>query len=226
LGSKIVEKKLQFAYKKTRLMPGKLPSEDIQNEFVSWYENAITQAMEEKIHLLFYDPVHQLHNTINQKCWQAKGGANTVVLQSNTGRKRITILGAINPVNYDLTSIVLEGMVDKDVTNVAIKNIRENYSDGKKVIIIMDNAKYNRAYQVQDYAKSLNIEIKFLPPYAPNLNLIERVWKFLKSKLKNKYIENFEDFREWIMSFCKNFKNYENEITKIISSRIQILKAV
>ncbi len=207
-------------------MLGNLPSEEVQNEFVSWYGNTIKEAIDGKIHLLFYDPVYQLHNTINQKCWQEKGGKNTVVLKSNTGRKRIKILGAINPANYDFTSLVLEGMVDKDVTNVAIWSIREKYSDGKQIVIVMDNAKYNRAYQVQDYARSLNIDIKFLPPYAPNLNLIERVWKFLKSKLKNKYIENFEDFREWIMSFCKNFKNYENEITKIISSRIQILKAV
>lgn len=182
--------------------------------------------MEGKLHFLFYDPVHQLHNTINQKCWQGKGGDNTIVLKSNTGRKRITILGALNPINYDLTSIVIEGMVDKEVTNFTIKNIRETYSDGKPIIIVMDNAKYNRAYSVQNYAKTLGIIIKYLPPYAPNLNLVERVWRFLKSELKNKYIENFEDFKEWIMNFCKNFKIYENEMKTIISNKIQILKAV
>jgi hypothetical protein len=151
----------------------------VQKEFVSWYENAYKDAVDGKIHLLFYDPVHQLHNTINQKCWQAKGSDNTIVLRSNTGRKRLTILGALNPVNYNLTSILLEGMVDKDVTKAALKSLRCTYDDGIPIIIIMDNAKYNRAYLVQDYAKTLGIEIKYLPPYAPNLNLIERIWKFL-----------------------------------------------
>ncbi len=135
-------------------------------------------------------------------------------------------MGAINPIDYQFTSITLEGMVDKEVTNVTLKNIRESYDDGKEIVVIMDNAKYNRAYIVQDYAKKLNINIKYLPPYCPNLNLIERVWKFLKKKLKNKYIEKFEDFKIWINNFCKNFDLYQNEISKIVSDKIQIIKAV
>ena len=66
-----------------------------------------------------------------------------------------------------------------------LDNIREMYNDKKRIVLIMDNAAYNRAYEVQNHASKLGIEIKYLPPYAPNLNLIERIWKFLKSKLKN-----------------------------------------
>ncbi len=197
----------------------------IQEEFIDWYGKELLKSKEGKTHLLFYDPVHQLHNTINGKCWQAKGGQNTIVLPSNTGRKRITILGAISPVNHKFTSITLEGMVDKEVTIEVLKNIRETYNDEKEIIIIMDNAKYNRAYVVQDIAKKLNITIKFLPPYSPNLNLIERVWKFLKKKLKNKYIEKFEDFKLWINDFCKNFDEFKSEVSKLISNNIQIIKA-
>jgi len=212
LGAENSEKKLQFTYKKTKLMPGKAPSEDIQIEFINWYKSAIEKARKGENHILFYDPVHQLHNTINGKCWQKRGGRNTIILESNTGRKRITILGAINPVTHQFTSITLEGMVDKEVTKITLKNIRETYDDKKEIIIIMDNATYNRAYPVQDYAKELNIRIKYLPAYSPNLNLIERVWKFLKSKLKNKYIEKYEDFKLWINNFCKNFDHYKDTI--------------
>ena len=197
----------------------------VQEEFIAWYDKELLRSKEGKTHLLFYDPVHQLHNTINGKCWQTKGGHNTIVLPSNTGRKRITILGAISPVNHKFTSITLEGMVDKEVTIEVLKNIRETYNDDKEIIIIMDNAKYNRAYVVQDIAKKLNITIKFLPPYSPNLNLIERVWKFLKKKLKNKYIEKFEDFKLWINDFCRYFDKFKSEISKLISSNIQIIKA-
>lgn len=224
MGSEINEKKLQFTYKKTRLIPGKVPDVATQEEFVKWFEVNLEIAKSGKSHILFYDPVHQLHNTINGKCWQTIGGKNTVTLSSNTGRKRITILGAINPIDYQFTSITLDGMVDKEVTKISLNNIRESYKDGKKIIIIMDNAKYNRAYTVQDHAKKLNIEIKYLPPYSPNLNLIERVWKFLKKKLKNKYIEKFEDFKLWINNFCKNFDSFQNEISKLISNKIQIIK--
>lgn len=183
------------------------------------------EASNNKIHILFYDPVHQLHNTINGKCWQEKGEKNTIVLESNTGRKRISILGALNPINQQLTSIIVEGMVDKEITKIALKNIRETYNDDKEIVIIMDNAAYNRSYLVQEYAKELNIKIIYLPPYSPNLNLIERIWKFLKSKLKNKYIEKYEDFKLWINDFCKNFSKYKNEVKKLISNKIQIIKA-
>ena len=115
-------------------------------------------------------------------------------------------------------------MVDKEVTKTAFKNIRDNYPNGKQIILIMDNAKYNRAYEIQNHATVLDILIKYLPPYSPNLNIIERIWKFLKSKLKNKYIQKFEDFKEWIMIFCENFNNYKDEIRTIISNKIQIFK--
>jgi len=205
-------------------MPGKIADIATQIEFINWYNEKLKEAIAGKIHILFYDPVHQLHNTINGKCWQSKGGNNTIVLPSNTGRKRITIMGAINPINYQFTSITLEGMVDKEVTIATLKNIREFYNDKKEIVVIMDNAKYNRAYIVQDYAKKLYVNIKYLPPYCPNLNLIERVWKFLKKMLKNKYIEKFEDFKLWINNFCKNFDCYQNEIAKLISNKIQIIK--
>ena len=49
-------------------MPGKAPNEDIQMEFINWYKSAIKKARKGENHILFYDPVHQLHNTINGKC--------------------------------------------------------------------------------------------------------------------------------------------------------------
>lgn len=214
-----------MSYKKTRLIPGKLPDETIQKEFVDWYLLSLKEAVKGKHHMLFYDPVHQLHNTINGKCWQLKGSKGTIQLPSNTGRKRVTVLGAINPINMKFTSIIMTGMCDKEVTKKALENIREDYPDKNKIILIVDNAAYNRAYEVQDYAKALNIEIKYLPPYSPNLNLIERLWKFLKKIFKNRYIENFNDFVAEIESFCKNFDCYYDEISKIISTKIQIIKA-
>jgi transposase len=182
-------------------------------------------ALEGEFHLLFYDPVHQLHNTINGKCWQEKGKNGTISLPSNTGRRRVSILGAINSLTCKFTCMTLEGMVDKEVTKHCLDNIRQAYNDRKEIVIIMDNAKYNRAYEVQDYAKKLNITIKYLPPYCPNLNLIERVWKYLKKKLKNTYIEKYADFKEWINNFCKDFDDYKSDIEKIISNKLQIIKA-
>jgi transposase len=69
-------------------------------------------------------------------------------------------------------------------------------------VIILDNARYNHAKEVIILADKLGIKLLFLPPYSPNLNLIERVWKFLKKVLKNKYTPNFNDFVEKINNTC------------------------
>ena len=115
-------------------------------------------------------------------------------------------------------------MIDKEVTKHCLENIRQAYKGQKEIVIIMDNAKYNRAYEVQEHAKDLNITIKYLSPYCPNLNLIERVWKYLKKKLKNIYIDKYEDFKEWINNFCREFDGYKPDIEKIISNKLQIIK--
>lgn len=110
---------------------------------------------------------------------------------------------------------------------VALSEIRKDYPDNKKIVLILDNATYNRAYDTQDFATSLNIELKFLPPYCPNLNLIERIWKFMKKKvLQNTYYSTFFAFYEAIIEFCSNFKIYENETKNLLSQKFQIIKAV
>lgn len=106
------------------------------------------------------------------------------------------------------------------------KKLRKAYPDGKEIILIEDNASYNRAYATQNKARKLNITPKFLPPYCPNLNLIERVWKFMKKVMKNIYYPTFEDFLIAVNDFCKNFRNYKDEIKKLLSQKFQIIKAV
>ncbi len=70
------------------------------------------------------------------------------------------------------------------------------------ITLIMDNARYQRCKYVLEIAARLNIEILFLPPYSPNLNLIERLWKFVRKEcLYDKYYEHFSLFKHTI-SHC------------------------
>ena len=65
------------------------------------------------------------------------------------------------------------------------------------ITLVLDNARYQKCKVVQDFANSLGIELLYLPPYSPNLNLIERLWKFVKKKcLYAKYYEEFAQFFE------------------------------
>jgi transposase len=66
-----------------------------------------------------------------------------------------------------------------------------------------------------------------LPAYSPNLNLIERLWKFFKKKvLKNKYYSEFDDFFQAILDFCKNISlGYKNQISNLLNQKFEIIKS-
>lgn len=185
------------------------------------------QAEKGEIHLLFYDPTHQVHNTINGRCWQPKGKDGTIILPSNTGRRRISILGAIDVVSGGFFSLITEDNCDTEMTKTTLYELRNDkaYRNKKKIVLIMDNASYNRSYKTQHFANRLGIELKYLPPYSPNLNLIERLWKYMKKKiLKNTYYKTFIEFYQAILDFCKNVQNYNQDIRKLINHKFNIIK--
>ena len=128
--------------------------------------------------------------------------------------------------NTKLTSIITRSNCDKEMAKKILEEIRKDYPDWKEIVIIEDNAKYHHAKVVIELARKLNIKIQFLPPYCPNLNLIERIWKFMKSKFKNKYYATFENFYKAVYNFCANFKQYENEIKTLLSQKFQIIVEV
>ena len=74
--------------------------------------------------------------------------------------------------------------------------LAEQAVEGIPITVVLDNARYQRCKLVQFQAEKLGIELLFLPPYSPNFNLIERLWKFVKKKcLYSKYYDNFEKFQ-------------------------------
>jgi transposase len=141
--------------------------------------------------LLFADPVHQVHNNENDYCWQLKGKAHTKTALANTGRRRLNIIGAINPVSLKPTVMLTEENCSMEVMEAFLEEIKNQYPTATSICIILDNARYQRAYSVQRKAEQLNINLIYLPPYCPNLNLIERLWRYFKKKvMKNKYFHS------------------------------------
>lgn len=175
--------------------------------------------------VLFLDPMHQIHNNENDYAWQEPGKDGTKQVRANTGRRRLNIIGAINPVNFEPTTILTEANCDIETMKIFFSQIRKEYGT-KPVTVFLDNARYQRAYETQEHAKNLNITLNFLPPYSPNLNLIERLWKFLKKKLfKNRYYESFSDFENAITSFFQNFEQYKTELTSLLTLNFEIILA-
>ncbi|MDV7400729.1 IS630 family transposase, partial [Arthrospira platensis SPKY1] len=91
--------------------------------------------------------------------------------------------------------------------------IEAAYPEANKITIILDNARYYRSKIVAEYLEHSRIELKFLPPYSPNLNLIERFWKFFKKQvLYNQYYETFSRFKSACEDFFDQLEIYEKQL--------------
>lgn len=94
------------------------------------------------------------------------------------------------------------------------------------IYIICDNARHYRSNLVKECLKTSKIKLLFLPTYSPNLNLIERLWTFMKKKiLYNKYYETFDSFKEAKLGFFENIEQYKEELDSLLTNNFQLLDA-
>lgn len=213
-------KRLGFSYKKTKLIPGKADAA-AQREFVKSFKKLESDLKEDEV-IYFGDGVHPQHNTQPAYAWIAKGEEKQI--KSNTGRTRINLHGAVNA--HDVKDIIVKEHITLDATETIkfFKKIEQANPDKSKIYMIIDNARYYRNKRVTEYLKQSKIEIIFLPPYSPNLNLIERLWKFMKKTvINNKYYEKPTEFREKLLDFFKNIDVYEKELKSLLTLNFQII---
>ena len=118
-----------------------------------------------------------------------------VFIQAPIGRQRFNVLAALNAVTHDLVMVTN----DSDITATSVCTLLHHLADlhlSVPITLVLDNARYQRCRLVQDLAATLQIELLFLPPYSPNLNLIERLWKFVKKEaLYSRYYQDFTTFK-------------------------------
>jgi len=105
-------------------------------------------------------------------------------VKTASGRSRYNVLGALNFVTKKVETVTNDSYIRSDSVIALIDKLVAN-SIGKPIKLILDNAKYQRCGLVMEYARNLGVELIFLPTYSPNLNLIERLWKFVKSEVLN-----------------------------------------
>ncbi len=197
---------------------------ELQEAWIAKIECLVERAREKEIILFFADPTHPTHNSENGKKWQMKGRAHTINVPSNSGRKRLTILGALNPLTLRPTILMTEDNCDTLMAEAFLEQLREEYPNRKiPLVVLLDNAKYNHG-AVQK-AKTMNIILIFIPPYSPNLNLIERLWKFYKKIVKqNQYHKTFKEFQEATVSFFQHIEKYQPELQTLLSLKFEIIK--
>jgi transposase len=199
-----------FTYKKTKPVPGKAKKE-AQELFIDAYNRL--KARRGKIY--FADSTHPHHNAVISYCWIKK--REDFEILCNSGRHKLNINGAVDIENLDPVTRSCD-WVNADSICELLRAIKAKNPDDKRITLIMDNAAYNRSGKVKILAKKLKIDLFYLPPYSPNLILIERLWKFMKKKvLYNRYYEHLSDFEKSCMKFFRGIRKYRDELETLLT---------
>jgi transposase len=213
-----------YRHIKARLVPGKAPDVEAQEAFVKGYQ-ALKAGLGLRDRLYFVDATHPTHNVRISYVWAKKGVRRQI--KSNSGRQRYNILGAYCPSDQEYIDIRGSENVNASTLQALIDQIRRRHPDAQRIILILDNARYNHARLVSEYITQTNVELHFLPAYAPNLNLIERLWRFVKDEVLNDaYYATFAEFTAAIEKVLDHLDQYADRIAKLMTEKFEILACV
>ena len=164
----------------------------VQDEFLKrQLKPRLRQASAGKRQVYFVDAAHFVLGSYFGWVWASA----PVYLKAAAGRQRYSVLGAWNAA----TNTLLTATTEATVTSATVLELLEEVAkarDGVPATLVLDNARYQHCAAVQERAAELKIELLFLPGYSPNLNLIERLWGFVKKKaLRGRYHADFRSFK-------------------------------
>jgi transposase len=205
-----------FSYKKPAVVPGKA-NKDAQEQWIKDYEELKKNLLPNET-ICFCDGVHPTHNAKISYGWIKKGIRKEI--PTNTGRQRLNLSGAIDI--FSRRVFVREDITLNAMSTIAfLKELEAFYPEMSKIHLFCDNARYYRNKEVTAYLVNSKVQMHFLPPYSPNLNPIERLWKFTNERLLyNKYYEKFTDFKDSILGFLRGLSCPTKEIQEALKRRI------
>jgi transposase len=188
-------KAMGLKFRKLGMIPAKADADE-QAEFLDqklWPR--LRQAQRLRRVVCFVDAAHFVHGAFLGYLWCF----TRLLIRGPSGRKRFNVLGAIDAVTHELTTVVNDTVIDAMAVCELLGKLSARYA-GLPVTLVLDNARYQKCEVVRSLAARLGIELLYLPSYSPNLNLIERLWKFVKKEvLLSRYYEDFPRFREAIV---------------------------
>lgn len=211
--------RLGFVYKKTKAVPVKANRER-QEEFVAAYEKTRNSlGKDEKIY--FMDAMHPVHNSTPDYAWIEKGKEKEI--KTVSGRNRININGVYSPCDNE-TIVRSTDSVNAFSTLLLIQSITQKHPELKRIIIFHDNARYNHSKYLKERLPT-NVEMRPLPPYSPNLNLIERLWKFFRKEvMNNHYHESFDDFKKASSNFFRSLRGRTDDLDSLMAENFHIIQ--
>ena len=143
-----------------------------------------------------------------------------------SGRRRYNVLGAMDYISKKVLVVANDSYITATEVCSMLRKIAAEYGE-REVHLVLDNARYQKCGVVRELASQLHIHLEYIPPYSPNLNLIERLWKFVKGELSSKYYDDFAAFRQKIDSIIRSTDGKsKSKIDSLMGKGVQLFHAL
>lgn len=183
----------------------------------------LEEAQAGQRHVFFVDAAHFVFGTFLCCLWSFA----RLFVRAASGRQRFNVLGAWNAVTRELTAVTNTTVVNTETMCALLRKLAAQGLSGP-ITVVLDNARYQRNAVVQALAASLGIELLYLPSYSPNLNLIERLWRFTKRQaLYGRYHPTFADFRAAIEETLSRVSTeHKDKLASLMTLNFQVFDDV
>ncbi|ALK10593.1 IS630 family transposase [Blastochloris viridis] len=214
--------RLGFVYKKPKCVPAKADAL-VQQAFLDTTLKPLMDAAGPEAPLYFVDATHPSYTGRPAHGWLRKG--KTVELKSNHGRTRLNINGALSWPTRQLVHRE-EDLITSAAMIRLFDDLSAHHLGTATITVVLDNARYNHSRELTAYLARPGCRLKlvYLPSYAPNLNLIERFWHFMKRKvLFNKAYGKFALFKQAFEDFFQKLPTYAADLASRITDRFHLI---
>ncbi len=215
--------RLGFTYKLTTPVPCQADAV-AQQDFLQ--ELAVLEAHVERGEAVLYyaDAAHPTHNTRCTRAWCAVGEERPLLTVS--GRERVNLNAALNA--YEPTQVLLDetDCVNAQSTRRLYEQLLAAHPDKQRIYVVCDNARYYKNKALRAWLADKPLVQVFLPPYSPNLNLIERLWKYLRQKIINTtFYRTKGEFRQAVQRFFTRLPEFGQDLASLLTRNYHILHA-
>jgi transposase len=220
-------KRIGMKCRKVGYVPGRAANPDKQAEQETFktqeLEPRLAEAKAGKRRVLFMDAAHFVMGAYLSMVWCFE----RLFIASPSGRQRFNVLGAVDAVTKEIFTITNETYINAESICLLLKKIAAKYA-GETITIVLDNARYQKCALVSQCAATLEIELLYLPAYSPHLNLIERLWRYVRKEcLYSKYYPKFDGFKQVIDDCVQNAHvKHRDDLESLLTWNFQSFKNV
>ncbi len=214
--------RLGFTYKLTTPVPCEADAAAQAAFLTNTLTPLLAQAEAGQCVVYFADAAHPTHNTRCTRAWTEKGVARP--LPTVSGRERVNLNAALNAHCPTQVHVQESAWVNAQSTRQLYEQLLVAHPEGRPIYVVCDNARYYKNRELTQWLADKPLVQVFLPPYSPNLNLIERFWKFLRQKIINAtFYRTKGQFRQAVLGFFSRLDEFGPELASLLTLHFHLL---